>query len=59
MTIGRANAAKFVERLRKCPGDSHVIAEARKHSASSHTERLSQEFKYAKPGTPDFWKGWP
>src|SRR5215813_5695597 len=40
---GRANAAKFVERLCKYPGDSQIIAEAEQHILEAHAERLSAE----------------
>ncbi|MGE3267465.1 MAG: DUF1156 domain-containing protein [Chloroflexota bacterium] len=42
-SLGRANAAKFVERLCKYPGDPKVIAEAERHVLSAHAERLTQE----------------
>src|ERR1700757_3169070 len=42
-SLGRANAAKFVERLCKYPGDSKVIAEAQRHILEAHAERLIQE----------------
>ena len=42
-SLGRANAAKFVERLCKYPGDSRVIAEAQQHILEAHAERLTQE----------------
>src|SRR5713101_4754476 len=42
-SLGRANAAKFVERLCKYPGDSRVIAEAQQHILEAHAERLSVE----------------
>src|SRR3954465_7152600 len=42
-SLGRANAAKFVERLCKYPGDPKVIAEARRHILEAHAERLTQE----------------
>ncbi len=42
-SLGRANAAKFVERLCKYPGDPRVIAEAQQHILEAHAERLSQE----------------
>jgi putative DNA methylase len=42
-SLGRANAAKFVERLCKYPGDPKVIAEAERHILEAHAERLSQE----------------
>ena len=50
-SLGRANAAKFVERLCKYPGDPKVIAEARKHILEAHAERLTQET--GKPVTAD------
>ena len=42
-SLGRANAAKFVERLCKYPGDPKVIAEAQRHIIEAHAERLSRE----------------
>ena len=42
-SLGRANAAKFVERLCKYPGDPKVIAEAQRHILEAHAERLTQE----------------
>ena len=42
-SLGRANAAKFVERLCKYPGDPRVIAEAQRHILEAHAERLSKE----------------
>ncbi len=42
-SLGRANAAKFVERLCKYPGDSRVIAEAQQHILEAHAVRLSRE----------------
>ncbi len=42
-SLGRANAAKFVERLCKYPGDAKVIAEAQRHILEAHAERLSRE----------------
>src|SRR3989442_15428355 len=42
-SLGRANAAKFVERLCKYPGDARVIAEAQQHILEAHAERLSVE----------------
>ena len=41
--LGRANAAKFVERLCLYPGDPKVIAEAQRHILEAHAERLTQE----------------
>jgi putative DNA methylase len=42
-SLGRANAAKFVERLCKYPGDPKVIKEAEEHILIAHAERLSEE----------------
>jgi putative DNA methylase len=42
-SLTRANAAKFVERLCKYPGDPHVIAEAQRHILEAHAERLTNE----------------
>jgi putative DNA methylase len=42
-SLGRANAAKFVERLCKYPGDRKTIAEAQQHILEAHAERLSRE----------------
>jgi putative DNA methylase len=42
-SLTRANAAKFVERLCKYPGDAPVIAEAQRHILEAHAERLTQE----------------
>ncbi len=42
-SLTRANAAKFVERLCKYPGDPQVIAEAQRHILEAHAERLTEE----------------
>jgi putative DNA methylase len=42
-SLTRANAAKFVERLCRYPGDAPVIAEAQRHILEAHAERLTQE----------------
>jgi putative DNA methylase len=42
-SLGRANAAKFVERLCKYPGDTKAIAEAQRHILEAHAERLTME----------------
>lgn len=42
-SLGRANAAQFVEKLCKYPGTSQTIAEAQKHILTAHAQRLSQE----------------
>ncbi|MGC8731487.1 MAG: REP-associated tyrosine transposase, partial [Halothiobacillaceae bacterium] len=42
-SLGRANAAKFLERLCKYPGDPAVIKEAQRHILEAHAERLSRE----------------
>jgi len=39
-SLGRANAAKFVEALCKYPGNQHYIEQAQKHILEAHTERL-------------------
>jgi REP element-mobilizing transposase RayT len=50
-SLGRANAAKFVERLCKYPGDARVIAEAQQHILEAHAERLTQESRIENGGT--------
>jgi len=42
-SLGRANAAKFVERLCKYPGNPAVIKEAEQHILKAHAERLTLE----------------
>src|SRR5579872_3995479 len=42
-SLGRANAAKFVERLCQYPGSLSVLAEANQHILEAHAERLTQE----------------
>jgi len=42
-SLGRANAAKFVERLCLYPGNPSVIAEAQQHILEAHAVRLTQE----------------
>ncbi len=42
-SLGRANAAKFVERLCKYPGNPSVIMDAQKHILEAHAERLTRE----------------
>jgi putative DNA methylase len=42
-SLGRANAAKFLERLCQYPGSPQVIAEAQKHILEAHAERLTKE----------------
>jgi putative DNA methylase len=42
-SLGRANAAKFVDRLCKYPGDHRTIAEAQRHILEAHAERLTRE----------------
>ncbi|MBW2345769.1 MAG: DUF1156 domain-containing protein [Deltaproteobacteria bacterium] len=41
--LGRANAAKFLERLCKYPGNPQVIKEAERHILEAHAERLTKE----------------
>jgi putative DNA methylase len=43
ISLGRANAAKFVKRLCLYPGDPKVIAEAERHVIEAHAERLTYE----------------
>src|SRR5947207_10227804 len=43
VSLGRANAAKFVERLCQYPGNPTVIAEAQRHILEAHAERMSKE----------------
>jgi putative DNA methylase len=59
-SLGRANAAKFVQRLCRYPSDSkpqektdieRAIAEAQRHILEAHAERLSQEL--GKPVTAE------
>lgn len=42
-SLGRANAAKFVEALCKYPGNQHYIEQAQKHILEAHAERLTRE----------------
>jgi len=42
-SLGRANAAKFFERLCKYPGNSTVIKDAQRHILEAHAERLAKE----------------
>ena len=42
-SLGRANAAKFIERLCKYPGNPAVIKEAQRHILEAHAERLTEE----------------
>ncbi|MBW2346081.1 MAG: DUF1156 domain-containing protein [Deltaproteobacteria bacterium] len=42
-SLGRANAAKFLERLCKYPGNPSVIKEAQHHILEAHAERLTRE----------------
>jgi putative DNA methylase len=42
-SLGRANAAKFVERLCKYPGNPDAINEAQRHILEAHAERLTEE----------------
>lgn len=42
-SLGRANAARFIEQLCKYPGNPTVIKEAQRHILEAHAERLSEE----------------
>jgi putative DNA methylase len=42
-SLGRANAAKFIERLCKYPGNPDVVKEAQEHILETHAERLTKE----------------
>jgi len=42
-SLGRANAAKFIERLCKYPGNPAVIKEAQRHILEAHAKRLTEE----------------
>jgi putative DNA methylase len=42
-SLGRANAAKFIERLCKYPGNPTVIKDAQRHILEAHAERLTEE----------------
>lgn len=42
-SLGRANAAKFIDRLCKYPGDSRTIADAQLHILENHAKRLTEE----------------
>ncbi len=50
-SLGRANAAKFVDRLCQYPGNPAVIAEAQRHILAAHAERLTKTA--GKEVTPD------
>jgi putative DNA methylase len=50
-SLGRANAAKFIERLCQYPGSPDVIKEAQEHILKAHVERLTRET--GKPVTVD------
>ncbi|MGQ9635833.1 MAG: DUF1156 domain-containing protein [Bryobacteraceae bacterium] len=55
-SLGRANAAKFLERLCKYPGDPMVIQQAQRHILQAHAERLTAELAEAKAtGKPPAW----
>jgi putative DNA methylase len=42
-SLGRANAAKFMEQLCQYPGSPAIIAEAQQHILEAHAGRLTQE----------------
>ncbi|HET6144283.1 MAG TPA: DUF1156 domain-containing protein [Candidatus Acidoferrales bacterium] len=43
ISLGRANAAKFIERLCQYPGSPSVLAEAQKHILEAHAVRITEE----------------
>jgi putative DNA methylase len=47
-SLTRANAARFIERLCKYPGDPGTIAEAQRHMLEAHADRLTKELAEAK-----------
>jgi putative DNA methylase len=49
-SLGRANAARFIERLCKYPGNPRIIAESQKHILEAHAQQLSLELKAANAG---------
>jgi len=51
-SLGRANAAKFVTRLCKYPGEPAVIQQAQRHILEAHAERLSRELAEANKSRP-------
>ncbi|HIQ20656.1 MAG TPA: DUF1156 domain-containing protein, partial [Planctomycetes bacterium] len=55
-SLARANAARFVERLCKYPGDEKVIADARRHILEAHADRLTEEL--AEAGRSGRWPSW-
>jgi len=46
-SLARANAAKFVTRLCKYPGEPAVIQQAQRHILEAHAERLTRELAEA------------
>lgn len=42
-SLGRANAARFIERLCQYPGHPEVIKEAERHILEAHAKRLTEE----------------
>jgi len=55
-SLGRANAAKFVESLCKYPGNPSVIKQAQEHILDAHAERLTEELTEA--GSTGNWPCW-
>ena len=55
-SLARANAARFVERLCKYPGDEKVIADARRHILEAHADRLTEEL--AEASRSGRWPSW-
>ena len=46
-SLGRANAAKFVESLCKYPGNPSIIKQAQEHILDAHADRLTEELTEA------------
>jgi putative DNA methylase len=69
-SLGRANAAKFIEALCKYPGNPHYIEQAQQHILEAHAERLSKETgkpvtvedilegRAPRPKVLDMFRGW-
>ncbi|MDI6752924.1 MAG: DUF1156 domain-containing protein [Thermodesulfobacteriota bacterium] len=55
-SLGRANAAKFVESLCKYPGNPSVIKQAQEHILDAHADRLTEELTQA--SLTGNWPSW-